>query len=172
MGTVKNFNIDHMKLNLEQVSRPSKGHADHLIVIYLKSHRGQGVVEFTLAALLFFSVIFAIVEFSHLFYVRLTLQHALKEAARYMVTGRTDDPNDPATPFPDRPTAIEEILKRNLIGTGVGLGPVTLNPSDGGLPGQTVTLTVEFTKPWFTGLFGSGGVPFSLSTTWKNEPFG
>ena len=42
-----------------------------------RNTRGQSVVEFTLAAPLFFAAFYATVEFSHLFYVRVTVQHAL-----------------------------------------------------------------------------------------------
>jgi Flp pilus assembly protein TadG len=55
---------------------------------YVRSKRGQSVVEFTLAAPLFFVAFYAIVEFSHLFYVRVAVQHALDEAGRYMSTGQ------------------------------------------------------------------------------------
>jgi Flp pilus assembly protein TadG len=138
---------------------------------YAKSDRGQAIVEFTLVALLFFALLFAIVEFSHLFYVRLTLQHALKEAGRFMVTGQGGDADA-------RKKAIEGIFLNRLIGTGSGLqGPITFTCAGGcsqpvGGPGQTVTATATFIKPWFTGFFGTTPITFSVSTTWKNEPFG
>ena len=53
------------------------------------------MVEFTFIALLFFTLIFAIVEFSHLFYTRLNLQHALREAGRLMITGQGYNPSSP-----------------------------------------------------------------------------
>jgi Flp pilus assembly protein TadG len=145
----------------------------------MRSQKGQTVVEFSLVVLLFFMLFFAIVEFSHLFYTQLTLQHALREAGRYMVTGRADVPDlstsDPNDKLP-RPQSIEAILKQQLIGTGAGLqsiamtcGGAACSPAGGG-PGDTVKVTVTFTKPWFTGLFGGNPITFTLSTTWKNEP--
>lgn len=143
----------------------------------VRSQRGQVVVEFTFAVLLFFMVFFAIVEFSHLFYTELTLQHALREAGRYMVTGRADVPNESTSDPNDtlnRQQSIEAILKKQLIGTGAGLQSIAMTcggvACSGGNAGQTVKLTVTFTKPWFTGLFGSSPITFTLSTTWKNEP--
>ena len=50
---------------------------------------GQAVVELTFGFLIFFSLFMAIVEFSHLLYSKVTLQHALRTAGRYMVTGKT-----------------------------------------------------------------------------------
>jgi len=140
---------------------------------YIKSDKGQSIIEFTLVFPIFALVFFAVVEFSHLFYVRLTLQHALREAGRYMVTGRADepDPDNPGEALP-REQAIEAIFDKWLMGTGTGLQDFAMNPADGGGAGETVTLTAAFTKPWFTILFDQfspGGVTFNMSTTWVNE---
>lgn len=142
----------------------------------VKCERGQAVVEFTFAALLFFSLIFAIVEFSHLLYTRLNAQHALREAGRYMVTGQGFDPGDSTA----RGNVIHDKFCQSLIGTGVSCPPVGPDfrftcgvaacSTPGGNPGQTVTVTATLTKPWFTGLFGSP-ITFTLNTTWKNEPY-
>lgn len=151
-----------------------------------KSQRGQATVEFAFAALIFFTVFLAIVEFSHLFYTKLTLQYALREAGRYAVTGRTEDGLV-------REKAILDVFCKNLIGTGLscptGLPDerfgVTCIPAactePAGGAGQTVIVTAtfdgEFAKPLFTGLFSfipsfsDGTVSFEASTTWKNEPF-
>ena len=152
---------------------------------YVRSTRGQANLEFALTFPLFALLSLAVVEFSHLFYAELTLQQALREAGRYMVTGQTGkDINGNDMP---RPEAIDAVFKKWLIGTGTGLQSLALtcggsvcNPPGGG-PGDKVTLTATFCKPLFTVLFarlfpGGGGCPpgnfsFTLSTTWKNEPF-
>jgi Flp pilus assembly protein TadG len=143
-----------------------------------RGERGQAVVEFTLVALFFFSLIYAIVEFSHLFYTELTLQNALRDAGRYTVTGQGYTTN-PA----DRLTAIQDKFCDNLIGTGLTCANIASNFSvscvggctqPGGGPGQIVTLTATFQKPWFTEMFSSllgGPITFNLNTTWTNEPF-
>ena len=151
-----------------------------------KSQRGQATVEFALTALIFFTVFLAIVEFSHLFYTKLTLQYALREAGRYAVTGRTEDGIN-------RDQAILDVFCKNLIGTGLSC-PTALPDERFGLTcipeactalaggaGQTVIVTAKFddenAKPLFTGLFSflpgfsDGKVSFEASTTWKNEPF-
>ena len=159
-------------------------HSSHSTLLALfrrtASEKGQTVVEFSLVVLLLFSLIFAIVEFSHLFYTELTLQHALREAGRYSVTGQGIDPSgaDPNA----RLTAIRNKFCQNLIGTGLSCATIASNfilscpggctGSAGGAaggPGDTVVLTATFQKPWFTGLFGSP-ITFTLKTTWKNEP--
>ena len=55
----------------------------------LKSERGQGIIELGLVFVLFSTMLFAIVEYSHLFYTKLNLRHSLQEAGRSMVTGAT-----------------------------------------------------------------------------------
>src|SRR5688500_12563088 len=89
-----------------------------------RCQRGQAVVELTLGFLIFLMMFFALVEFSHLLYTRLTLQHALRSAGRYMVTGKTTQDgfgND----LP-RPDVIRTIFCSNVIATGLAcpnLGP-------------------------------------------------
>ncbi|HWP59928.1 MAG TPA: TadE family protein [Candidatus Acidoferrales bacterium] len=146
--------------------------------------RGQTVVEFSLVALFFFILLFAIIEFAHLFYVRLTVRHAIGDAGRFMVTGRTLTDGS-GNPIP-REEAIERTFEKWLIGTGAGLQGFVLtcqdgSPCSGGTAEETVTLTATFHKPLFIAYFGnffggSNGCPkghlcFSMSTTWRNEPF-
>ena len=153
---------------------------------FLQSHRGQAVVELTFAFILFFTLFMAIVEFSHLLYTKVTLQHALRTAGRYMVTGRTG--KDGSGNDIPRDKMIHDVFCANVIATGLQCPAV--NTSDfqftcldpppavtctGGGPNQTVLVTVKMKKPammpFFSQFFPSGGVQFQLSTTWKNEPF-
>lgn len=148
--------------------------------------KGQAVVEMTFAFLIFFTFFMAIVEFSHLLYAKVTLQHALRTAGRYMVTGQTTkDKNNVDIP---RDQKVHDIFCSNLVAAGVmcpNLGqfsfkcPELPSPSNCTTPGggsdQTVVVTVNITKPtlmpFFSRFFPAGGVPLRLSTTWKNEPF-
>ncbi len=84
---------------------------------FLQTHRGQAVVELTLGFLLFFTMFMAIVEFSHLLYTKVTLQHALRTAGRYMVTGNTGtDSNGNLIP---RDQMIHDVFCANVIATGL-----------------------------------------------------
>jgi len=152
----------------------------------LRQPSGQAVVEFTFGFLIFFALFMAIVEFSHLLYAKVTLQHALRTAGRYMITGKTELSG--GNPIP-RDQMVHDLFCANLIAGGVqcpALGapnfiftclpaPATVCSKPGGGPDQTVMVTVNVTKPvlmpFFGRFFPSGGVPFQLSTTWKNEPF-
>jgi len=155
-----------------------------MVTVFISRKRGQAAVEMTFGFLLFFSLFMAIVEFSHLLYSKVTLQHALRTAGRYMVTGKTGtDSSGVAIP---RDQMIHDVFCANVIAAGVRcpalgtsnfqivcLGGACTQP--GGGPNQTVVVTVSLSKPalmpFFSRFFPSGGVPFQLSTTWKNEPF-
>lgn len=155
--------------------------------VFKSQSRGQAAVEMTFAFLIFFSIFMAVVEFSHLLYAKVTLQHALRTAGRYMVTGQTTkDADNQDIP---RDKKIHDIFCANVIAAGVTcptLGPEFVfkcpelaPPSQcvvpGGAPNQTVIVTVTVKKhalfPFFQKVFPTGGVEFVLSTTWKNEPY-
>jgi Flp pilus assembly protein TadG len=154
--------------------------------IPLGNRKGQAIVEMTLGFLFLYTVMMAIVEFSHLLYTRTNLQYAVAEAGRLMVTGQGLDvsgmnPNQ-------RLTAVKNKFCQNLVATGLTCSNVTSQstftvecdlPSGvcsqpAGGPGQTVTLTVQYQKTWFTGMFGyllPGPVTLRGKTTWRNENY-
>lgn len=152
-------------------------------IMQMKCQRGQAVVEMTFAFLIFMSIFYAIVEFSHLLYTKVSLQNALRTAGRYMVTGRTgQDVNGNNIP---RDQMIHDVFCANVFAVGIqcpNIGPNfqftcldgTGCPPGGG-PDQTVMVTLTLSKPalvpFFSQFFPSGGVTFTLSTTWKNEPY-
>lgn len=149
----------------------------------LDCRTGQALVEFTFSFLIFFALFMAIVEFSHLLYAKVTLQHALRTAGRYMITGRTEM-NKQGDPLP-RDQVIHDVFCANVIAAGVQCPPLGPNftftcldgtcTAPGGGSEQTVLVTVKLSKPtlmpFFSRYFPSGGVPLQLSTTWKNEPY-
>ncbi len=144
--------------------------------------KGQAVVEFTFGFILFYMILMSIVEFSHLLYTKINLQHAVSEAGRYMITGQGLDHTgtDPNA----RLTAVQGKFCNHLVATGLSCADVashfSVNCAGGtcsapaGGPEQTVTLTVTYVKPWFTGLFNYlVPTPATLvaKTTWKNEKY-
>lgn len=154
----------------------------------LSRRNGQAMVETMFGFIIFFSFFMAIVEFSHLLYAKVTLQHALRTAGRVMITGKKG--TSLTAPLP-RDQMLHDIFCANVIAAGVqcpALGPnfqftcpsepcktgVDAMGGTGG-PDQTVMVTVTLSKPtlmpFFSRFFPTGGVPFQLSTTWKNEPF-
>ena len=152
----------------------------------LRRSKGQAIIEMTFSFILFFTIFMAIVEFAHLLYAKLSLQHALGTAGRYMVTGRTQQDNN-GNNIP-RDQMVHSVFCNNVIAAGVmcpNLGPdfkfvclpspSTTCAQPGGGSEQTVMVTVNLRKPalmpFFSQFFPTGGVPFVLNTTWKNEPF-
>ena len=147
---------------------------------FIKTGKGQSTVELAFAFPLLMMVFFGVVEFSHLFYTQLTAQNALRDAARYMVTGQGYSSSDPDA----RADIIHDKFCQSLIGTGVSCPPIgadfkfTCGPVGGavdcvpagGNPGETVTVIANLTKPWFTGLFGAP-ITLTLRTTWQNEQY-
>ena len=55
-----------------------------------KSERGAAMVEFAIIAMLFFALIFGIIEFGWIFNGYITLEAAAKEGARLAIIGKTD----------------------------------------------------------------------------------
>ena len=150
----------------------------------IRGQRGQAVVELTFAFLIFMTIFYAIIEFSHLLYTKVSLQNALRSAGRYMVTGRTEQ--DGSGNNLPRDQVIHNIFCSQLFAVGIPcpsgsdfqflcLDPLPATACSGGNPDQTVMVTVNLTKPalipFFSQFFPTGGVQFTLSTTWRNEPF-
>jgi Flp pilus assembly protein TadG len=149
----------------------------------IKCQRGQAVVELTFSFLIFMTIFYAIIEFSHLLYTKVSLQNALREAGRYMVTGRTgQDVNGNNIP---RDQMIHDVFCANVFAVGIPCPNIGSNfqftcldgtgcPPGGG-PDQTVMVTLTLSKPalipFFSQFFPTGGFLFQLHTTWRNEPY-
>jgi Flp pilus assembly protein TadG len=138
------------------------------------STRGQGLVEFALVIPLVLLLFFGVFEFGRFFYSRLTLQHAVAEAARFAVTGNVladTITGDPMT----RAKSIISVIHRNASTLNIDVGRVTIYPSDAGGPGDVVRVSADFTFqlmiPGYTSLFPNGQLEFSVSTAMRNEPF-
>ena len=150
--------------------------------------KGAATVEFamTLMVLLFF--IMAIVDFSYLFCVNLTMQHAVRDGARYAATGQSNLDLDPQGTAQDRCDAAVARIKASSMGFFDKAGAVvvfkTIN-NDGSITpvpsnscaaaGQIIVITLNCDLPLITPLiqsfFPNGKYTFSASSTMKNEAF-
>jgi Flp pilus assembly protein TadG len=140
------------------------------------------MVEFALVAPLFFLLVFGITDFGRLFFTQVTLQHALREAGRYAVTGQKKTGTNPDTGNAyTRVESIKQIAAKEAAGLNVSgihissvVGGVSSNNFAGG-PGSVVVVSLETQLRFITPLIGRffpGGVyDFTVSTTFKNEPF-
>lgn len=147
--------------------------------------RGVAIVEFAFAAILFFTLVLSILDWSYLFFANLTMQHAVREGARYAVTGQSGlDPGGGG----DRCAAARERIRQESMGlyektsSSTTFMTIDSNGNPVGLgsgcygAGQLIIVKVDSKlRPFtpFVRLFsGTGGeYRFSVSTTMKNEDY-
>lgn len=157
--------------------------------INTRRQKGQTTVEFAFVAILLLGLLFAIVDLATLFYVNLTMQHAVREGTRYAITGRSDL-------GADRRSALIEKIKEQSMGlydknlhtprdpsisvirpTGITFSNYSGTPTTGdpGKSDETIVVSLTYTWPLMTPLmkpfFQGGAYTFTVKTTMKNEPF-
>ena len=154
---------------------------------------GSSMVEFALVGSLFLLLVFGMFDLAFYFYGRVTLQNAVRQAARYAITGNCTTPgscysgsNGQGGGSGDRLNTIEQTVAQYSFGLsptvvvtcqGVCLGYY----GDGGTnnaggPGDTVVITATYTwSPWVLGNFlpriFPGSVTYHVSSVFKNESF-
>ena len=138
-----------------------------------RGNRGSTVLELALAIPIVMILFMGIFEFGRLFYARVTMQHAVAEAARFAVTGGTldDDQGNSLT----RAQSIVAVIQRQAIALDIDVDQLSIDPSDGGSPSQIVTVSgnfsYDFVTPGIQDVFPDGEYTFTVSTSMKNEPF-
>jgi len=135
--------------------------------------RGQGLVEFTLAIPFVLLLLAGIFEFGHHYYTRMTMRHAVAEAARFSVTGL--QLTNPQTGVPlTRAQSVVQMIHRRAGDLSVQVVSINLIPPSGGAPGEVVTIGAELRYflvfPSITRLFSQAYIDFTVATTVKNEP--
>jgi len=145
--------------------------------------RGASVVEFAIIAPVLFFLLMAIVDICGLFWVNLTMQYAVREGARYAVTGLTD--LDPSPNNDKRYRAVIQAIKDNSMGlfdkvepkiNNISYGdPTAYNDGMFGKAGEIFVLRIDCSWPLMTPLlspfFTDGKYQFSVATTMRNEAF-
>jgi len=109
-----------------------------------------------------------IFEFGRHFYTRLTLRHAVTEAARFAVTGNTLIDSRTGQPM-SRATSIVQVIVDRANDLDVDVSRIRLTP-----PGQIVqvsaTYRYRFVMTPIARFFGPGFVDFTVTTAMLNEP--
>ncbi len=145
-----------------------------------KSSNGQSLVEFAVLTPIFFLLIFGVLDFGRVLFTQMTLQHALREAGRYAVTGRHLPGTNPSTGNPyTRIESITQIAKNSAAGVSIvnlSISSVQGGSSSAGKPRDTVTVSLttslKLITPMIGRYFGPSGVyTFTVKTTFLNEPF-
>ena len=145
---------------------------------WLSSRRGQALVETELILPIFLLLGFGIIEFGRLLYTQATLQHAMREAARFGVTGnKLPDPNNPYKNL-TRNESIKAVARKQAI--GISLNTISVNSSKGGVdapggPGETISISlstdVRLITPIIAAFFDQGVYRIVVNGSFKNEPF-
>jgi len=125
----------------------------------------------------FFLLFFGIIDCARLIYTQNSLQFALREAGRYATTGNhLPDPSNPGQNL----SRVDSIIQVASQTAGRQLTGITIRSAQGGSgnaggPGDTVTITLTYDLPLATPIIGrffpNGIYHFTVSTTFKNEPF-
>lgn len=139
----------------------------------LGGDRGSTVIEFAMV-LPFIALLFmGILDFGRYYFTRMTLQHAVHEAARFAVTGNTleDSNGDPMS----RAESIKQVIMEQASELDLDVSRLDVDPADGGGPGEVVTViggfTFEFLTPGIKAMVPGGSHDFTISASMRNEPF-
>lgn len=140
----------------------------------LRCTRGTTPVELAIVLPVLLVILFGIFDFSRLFYARLTMQHAVREAVRFAVTGNAT--NDPVSGTPrSRVESIRAKIVQHAVALDVDVNGIVITPANGGGPGEVVTVSSAFayevTTPLIRPLLPNGRYPFTVASSMKNEPF-
>jgi Flp pilus assembly protein TadG len=150
--------------------------------------KGQTTVEFALAVLVLFTFVFAFIDFGVMFYVNLTMQHAVREGVRQAITGNSTGGDRRSLLIstirnysnglydknrnPQKDPVVSVITPSaatyaNYTGTRV---------NDTGRPDDIITVSLTYSWPLLTPilkpLFSDGAYTFTVGATMKNEPWG
>ena len=137
-----------------------------------------------IVAPVFLLVLLALIEFSFMFFATLTMQSAVREGARYAVTGQKD--LDPAASSQQRTAAIIQKMRTSSLGFYDTLSPkISVNGTSYssnnygngmfGTAGSIVVLQVDcdwvVTTPLLSSFFKDGKYHFAVNATMRNEFF-
>jgi Flp pilus assembly protein TadG len=142
------------------------------------STAGASAVEFALVAPMFFLLYFAVFDFARLFYAEMTLQNAVRQAGRYAVTGNhLPDPQRSGQSL-SRVASITQVAQQAAMGlsvSGIQISSLGGGSGSAGGPGDTVTISLttnlQLMTPIVAQYFPGGTYMFTVSVTFKNEPF-
>ena len=139
-----------------------------------RRERGSMLVEAAVVLPLLLLLLFAITEFGRLFYTKITVESAVRQAARFAVTGNLlEDPGSPGNDL-SREDGIKQYVVTHAAGVTVDPSRITVEPLGGGGPGDLVKVTAEhtfrFVAPIVGRFFDDGEYTFTYTATMKNEP--
>ena len=138
---------------------------DKIRSLIKRRKKGAAIVEFAIVGAMFLLLLLGIVEFGILFWVDLTMQHAVREGGRYAITGQSNlDPNQSS---PQRYRAIIQEMRIASVGIFDSVASsMTITVTDSsGIP---TTTTYSDPSTYTAGMFGGPGdvVALQLNCVW------
>lgn len=139
--------------------------------------RGSAIAETALAIPLLLLLVFGTVDLGRVLFGHLTLQHAVREAGRFAVTGRV------LTGTSGRHPRLDSVIQTAVFWSApfpLTAGDVQISSRFGGQdsaggPGDLVTISVHypihFLTPMIGKFFRDGRYVVDVSTTFRNEFF-
>jgi len=160
--------------------RPKKGYK-----MTSANDSGQTLIEFAIAAMVFLLLVLGIMDFANLFYYKLTLQSAVRQAGRYAITGQCVTDSSGACSLSRYNSIIQTLqsYSNGILNSSNTTSDVTITctpqgggcPNTAGGPGDIVKITVTYPYHVMTApvaKFFSGGLyTITVSATFTNEPF-
>ena len=144
-------------------------------------NRGSSTVEFAIVGLFFFLLMFMVLDFAVYSFIKLTMQHAVREGARYAVTGQVN--LDPQAKF-DRKRAVIQKIRDNSMGyfdevmeeSDIQVTDIHGSPVTGfGAPGESIVITFNchwpIISPFTRALLSDSHYNFSVRASMRNEDF-
>lgn len=146
--------------------------------------KGQTTVEFAFAALVMLALLFAVIDLAVMFYVNLTMQHAIREGARYAITGQSGDRRalmlqkikDCSFGLYDRNALADKNPRVSVLtpSSTESFSNYTGSPvTDTGKPDEIIIVSLTYAWPLLTPtlkpFFNDGRYVFTVRTTMKNE---
>ena len=146
-----------------------------------KRSRGVTTVECAVTASLFLLLLLMVLDFSLYSFAKATMQHAVREGARYAITGQADlDPESEGS----RKRAVIQKIQGNSMGFFdkiMTVSDIKVTDSDGspvsgfGVPGESVVITLDcqwpILSPFTQAILSKTHYKFSVHTSMRNESF-
>lgn len=153
----------------------------HMCTSNCKRQQGITSVEFAITSAVFFLFLFMVMDFAIYGFVKLTMQHAVREGARYAVTGQVNlDPDDDG----DRKRAVIQKIKNNSLGLFdkvMDESDIKVTDSNGTLLSgfgdakQSIVVTLNckwpILNPFAQAILSTNHYSFSVGTSMRNEYF-
>jgi Flp pilus assembly protein TadG len=154
------------------------------------NRKGQTTVEFALTAAILFAVLFALIDLAVMFFVNLTMQHAVREGARYAITGQGGKNGEQRKKamidriqacsygFYDRnanPDKTPRVKVHPLSNAATFTNFTGTTVPDTGRPNDVISVELAYSWPLLTPVlkpfFPKGEYSFLVRATMKHEPW-